>query len=106
MSTLGIAIVNFRSAGDTAELVRSVVDRAGDPVPRVALAIVDNSDQAEELRRVVARAAGRGVVATLIHGQGNIGYAAGNNLAAAWLLDQGADVLWVLNPDTRITGGA
>ncbi|MBO0869916.1 MAG: glycosyltransferase family 2 protein, partial [Micromonosporaceae bacterium] len=42
---------------------------------------------------------------TVLHGHGNVGYAAGNNLGADWLLRQGAQVIWVLNPDTRLTAG-
>lgn len=101
---LGIAIVNYRNAHDTAELVRTLVAAShGAPV---AVAIVDNSDQIAELEPVLHFAREHGMRARLIHGHGNVGYAAGNNLAADWLLDQGAEVLWVLNPDTRVTGGA
>jgi GT2 family glycosyltransferase len=70
------------------------------------MAIVDNSDEPAALQPVVDLAAANGIKAILLHGHGNVGYAAGNNLAAAWLLAQGASVIWVLNPDTRITGGA
>jgi GT2 family glycosyltransferase len=42
----------------------------------------------------------------VLHSHGNIGYAAGNNLGAAWLLETGADVIWILNPDTRLVGGS
>lgn len=104
--TLGIAIVNYFNADDTAGLVRSIVGGDTDAGPRVAIAIVDNSDQPGELQPVVEFARRNGMESRLIHGHGNVGYAAGNNLAAAWLLETGADVIWVLNPDTRITGGA
>jgi GT2 family glycosyltransferase len=105
MSTLGIAIVNYMSAEDTAVLVRSVVARSSSGL-RVAMAIVDNSDQPALLAPVVDFATTNGIATTLIHGHGNVGYAAGNNLAAGWLLRFGVDVIWVLNPDTRITGGS
>jgi N-acetylglucosaminyl-diphospho-decaprenol L-rhamnosyltransferase len=113
---LGIAIVNYRNAHDTAELVRSLAaanhSAANHGAPNhsaiapVAVAVVDNSDQMAELEAVVRFAREQGMHAQLIHGHGNVGYAAGNNLAAAWLLREGADVLWVLNPDTRLTDGA
>lgn len=103
---LGISIVNYRSAGDTGCLIRSIVTgRAAGPQatgPRVAIAIVDNSDQAAELSEIAGYAERAGVTVRVIAGHGNVGYAAGNNLAATWLLAEGADVIWVLNPDTRI----
>ncbi|MFV2083614.1 hypothetical protein [Micromonospora sp. LOL_021] len=106
---LGISVVNYRSAGDTAGLIRSIVAaRATGPRtagPRVAIAIVDNSDQTAELCETAGYAERAGVTVRVIAGHGNVGYAAGNNLAAAWLLAEGADVIWVLNPDTRIVGG-
>ncbi|MGC5306746.1 hypothetical protein [Micromonospora zamorensis] len=107
MSMLGIAIVNYRNADDTAGLVQSIVARNATPgQPHVAIAIVDNSDQRAELEPVVEFARQNGMTSRLIDGHGNVGYAAGNNLGAAWLLEMGAAVIWVLNPDTRITGGA
>lgn len=106
MKMLGIAIVNYLGADDTAGLVRSITDHHTDPDVAVAIAIVDNSDQRTELEPTVELARGHGMTSRLISGHGNVGYAAGNNLAAGWLLELGADVIWVLNPDTRITGGA
>lgn len=98
---LGVAVVNYRSAADTDGLVRSIVARRADEP--VEIAIVDNSD--DDLAATVAFARANGVGCVVIHGHGNVGYAAGNNLAAAHLLGQGASVLWVLNPDTRVVQG-
>ncbi|WP_346536171.1 glycosyltransferase family 2 protein [Micromonospora sp. DPT] len=105
MSTLGIAIVNYLSADDCAGLVRSLVAHHAGAKPRVAVALVDNSDQRRQLESVAEFARGHGLVVRVIHGHGNVGYAAGNNRGARWLLEVGADVIWVLNPDTRITAG-
>ncbi|MDO3700854.1 glycosyltransferase family 2 protein [Micromonospora sp. C28SCA-DRY-2] len=105
MSTVGIAIVNYLSADDTAALVRSIAAHTSPTGPQVAIAIVDNSDQRQRLEPIAEVARGHGLSARVIHGHGNVGYAAGNNIGARWLLEQGADVVWVLNPDTRITGG-
>ncbi|MGC4894578.1 glycosyltransferase family 2 protein [Micromonospora sp. DT31] len=106
MTTLGIAVVNYRSAADTAGLVRSILAHHHDPDLKVAVALVDNSDEHHRLAEVAAFAHRHGLVARVLHGHGNVGYAAGNNLAGRWLCDAGADVIWVLNPDARITGGA
>ncbi|WP_433609666.1 glycosyltransferase family 2 protein [Dactylosporangium sp. CA-139114] len=105
MNMLGIAIVNYRSADDTAALVRSIVAHHDDPNLAVAIAIVDNSDEPAEVAPIAEHARRCGMVSTVLHGHGNVGYAAGNNLAASWLLGQGAGVVWVLNPDTRIVAG-
>ncbi|MEV4542224.1 glycosyltransferase family 2 protein [Micromonospora echinaurantiaca] len=105
MSTVGIAIVNYLSADDTAELVRSIAAHTSPQGPRVTIAIVDNSAQGQRLEPIAEMARGHGLSARVFHGHGNVGYAAGNNIGAHWLLEQGADVIWVLNPDTRITGG-
>jgi N-acetylglucosaminyl-diphospho-decaprenol L-rhamnosyltransferase len=100
---LGIAVVDYRSAADTEGLIRSVVDRrAGEPV---AIAVVDNGDEPAALEPAVAFARANGVECDVISGHGNVGYAAGNNLAAAHLIANGATVIWVLNPDTRIVDG-
>src|SRR5690348_2020822 len=48
---LGVAIVNYRGATDTAGLVRSIVGTLRGPDIGIVLAIVDNSDEADELRR-------------------------------------------------------
>ncbi|MDG4802576.1 glycosyltransferase [Micromonospora sp. WMMD980] len=106
MTTLGIAVVDYRSAADTAGLVRSIVAHHHDPDLRVAVALVDNGDRRAPLEEVADLARRHGLLARVLHGHGNVGYAAGNNLAARWLRDAGADVIWVLNPDARITGGS
>src|SRR2546430_4636452 len=103
---LGVAIVNYRGATDAAGLVRSIVGTLRGPDIDIALAIVDNSDEADELAPVMGYATANGISAALLQGQGNVGYAAGNNLAARWLLGQGVDAIWVLNPDARISAGS
>ena len=107
---LGIAIVNYRNANDTAELVRSLA-ATNDSVANhgatnhsatapVAVAVVDNSDQVAELEAVVRFAREHGMHAQLIHGHGNVGYAAGNNLAARFLMQaRCADV--AVDPEPR-----
>jgi N-acetylglucosaminyl-diphospho-decaprenol L-rhamnosyltransferase len=100
---LGIAVVDYRSAADTEGLIRSIVDRRADET--VAIAIVDNGDEPADLEPAVAFARANGVECHVVGGHGNVGYAAGNNLAAAHLIRNGATVIWVLNPDTRVVDG-
>jgi len=102
---VGIAIVNYRTAEDTDGLVRSIVARNTGTATPVAIALVDNSAQQAQLAATVELATRNDIRCRLIAGHGNVGYAAGNNLAGRWLLDIGADVIWVLNPDTRLERG-
>ncbi|GIH04545.1 glycosyl transferase [Rhizocola hellebori] len=105
-TSLGIVVVNFWSAAEVAQLVDSIIGTdsfAGTPI---AMAIVDNSDQQEELSKTAELARRHSMNCRILRGHGNIGYAAGNNLGAAWLLETGADVIWILNPDTRLVGGS
>lgn len=104
-ATLGIAIVNYNSAGDVAELLRSIEANLRGAAGRTVVALVDNSDEAESLGGVARDAQAAGLDTHVLSGHGNVGYAAGNNIAARFLMQAGADVLWVLNPDTRVVGG-
>jgi N-acetylglucosaminyl-diphospho-decaprenol L-rhamnosyltransferase len=99
---LGVAIVNYHSSADVHELIGTLAGCAVDDALTVLVAVVDNSEQPDDLAPALDRAAAAGFPTTLISGKGNVGYAAGNNLAASWLLAEGADVIWVLNPDTRV----
>ncbi len=102
--SLGIVIVNFWSAKQLAHLVDSIV--AVGSGADVALAIVDNSDELEELSATAELARRYSMKCHILHGHGNVGYAAGNNLGAAKLLENGAEIIWILNPDTRLAGGS
>jgi GT2 family glycosyltransferase len=102
---LGICIVNYFTAASVAELMRTIVAHR-DADTELAIAIVDNSSEAEELDESLSYARANGIKCQLRHGHGNVGYAAGNNLGASWLLEIGADIIWILNPDTRVTGGS
>jgi N-acetylglucosaminyl-diphospho-decaprenol L-rhamnosyltransferase len=102
-ASLGVAIVNYHSADDVHELIGTLARCGVDDALTVLIAVVDNSEQPDNLEPALDRAARAGFASTLISGKGNVGYAGGNNLAANWLLAEGAEVIWVLNPDTRVT---
>lgn len=105
MKSLGIAVVNYESAIDVRGLMASLAERSSDANLALFVAIVDNSDRPDPLDEAVSLAHQAGMTCKTFHGQGNVGYAGGNNLAAAWLLDQGVDAIWILNPDTRVVSG-
>src|SRR5262247_1180317 len=103
-ATLGIVVVNYRAAADVTELIRSLtLCELGDL--SVLLAVVENGDEADDLQTSCELALAAGIKVKIISGHGNVGYAGGNNRGAEWLLAQGADVLWILNPDTRVLPG-
>lgn len=104
-ATLGIIVVNYRAAGDVTELVRSLTLCELSSLS-VLLVVVENGDEADELQPAGEVALAAGIKVKIISGHGNVGYAGGNNLGAEWLLAQGADVLWILNPDTRVLPGS
>ncbi|KRD43102.1 hypothetical protein ASE38_02145 [Cellulomonas sp. Root930] len=103
-------VVNYHTASAVAQLVDSLVQRAGG-VP-VLLSVVDNScdvDELAELRAIVAARHAHLAGATVTAAPSNLGYAAGNNLAWRALVDAGddaeVDVVVVANPDVRIVEG-
>ena len=82
--SLGIVIVNFWSAKEVAHLVDSIITAGPFTGTEVAMAIVDNSDEPEELSPTAELARRYSMKCHVLHGHGNVGYAAGNNLGAAW----------------------
>lgn len=100
---LGVSIVNYFSSDEIRGLLDSIV-RTG--VGSVAtIAIVCNSCNDEEFAKIEGLIAEFGETTCIlppIRSRINGGYARGNNQGADLLLEDGCDVLWVLNPDTRV----
>ncbi|MEJ7832846.1 MAG: glycosyltransferase family 2 protein [Nocardioides sp.] len=95
-ATTGVVVLNYRSASDTLACLASL-ERSNDL--DLDIVVVDNApddDAHEKLRSAVGRRA-----ETFATGD-NLGYAAGNNLGIARVLDRGCDLVWVLNPDTVV----
>ena len=96
---IGVAMVSYRTGG---VLLLAAIDAAlADPAVE-KLVVVDNGNP-DDLRAALARKAAAEPRLTVIAGQGNIGFAAGCNLAARHL-DQ--DYLLFLNPDCVLPAGA
>lgn len=88
-------VLNYGDPSDTLGCLESL--ELGDDLD-LDIHIVDNGpedDAHSALRNAVGRRAS--VIAT---GE-NLGYAGGNNVGIRRALDDGADLVWVLNPDTR-----
>lgn len=107
-TTVALLIVNYFSADQVAEMLRSVLANTSRPESLV-LSIVDNSLSDDERRRLDALAADIGdragaVIVTAA--DENLGYGRGNNLALARARDAGrVDVAMVVNPDVVVTAG-
>ena len=99
---IGVSVVNYHTADDVLALVTSLARCRRDAGTSVIIALVDNSEAPDHLGPAVDAAAAAGMRARVISGHGNVGYAAGNNLGAEWLLGKGADLVWILNPDTSV----
>jgi GT2 family glycosyltransferase len=88
-------VLNYRNADDT---LRCMASLARSAYRRQFPVIIDNGSDAETVRRLRSGLATR----TLILSEENLGYAAGNNLGITHALERGADMIWILNPDTEV----
>lgn len=104
---LGISIVSYFSAKSVDSLLTSLQDICEDK--RVSVIIKDNSgasDSIEEqaLKKLVYKFSSPSFKVTIHHDRANVGYAKGNNLAVALLLQDEPSLIWVLNPDCSVSG--
>jgi len=90
-------VLNWRRPGDTVDAVRSLLDSNH---PGLSVLVVENGsgdDSAERLRRELP-----GGVELLINDE-NLGFAGGNNVGIRRALEAGADYVFLLNSDARVT---
>ncbi len=104
-----ISIVAYKGADLTIDCLRSIEPELAS-VPGSRVIVVDNASPDGAADRVAQAIAdhGWGAWATLLRAPGNLGFAAGNNIAIrAMLADaQPAGYLLLLNPDTLVRPGA
>jgi len=104
-----IVIVNYRSAGLVEDCLASLepeLGRLGAPGGASRVVVVENaSGEAETLRQIVD-ANGWGGWCEVMELAENRGFAAGNNAAIRKALtsENPPDFIWLLNPDTLLTG--
>lgn len=108
-SILGVSIVNYLSHASVELLLESLSDFAHDETVQVV--VVDNSQDLERreyqrLNEIASRLASSRLRIEVLSAERNLGYGAGNNLGVARLIEMGAVFLWVLNPDTTVSGSA
>jgi GT2 family glycosyltransferase len=95
-AVVGVVILNYDSAKDTLAAIDSLLASA---YLNLRIVVVDNDSN--ELDRKALRDRLPTTVEYLAPGR-NLGYAAGNNLGIAHLLDQDVDYVLILNPDARV----
>jgi N-acetylglucosaminyl-diphospho-decaprenol L-rhamnosyltransferase len=104
---IGISIVNYKTPHLVEECLQSLSEER-DYVGRMKVVVVDNdsSDGSyEKISTFVQEQQLAGWV-EVVSAARNGGYSFGNNIAFHRLLDQGCDLIWLLNPDTRVRPGA
>lgn len=107
-ATVDVIVVNYRTGTLVTQCLESLeADREDCPGLRVI--VIDNAsnDGSADLIEEVIRARNWDWV-TLMRSPENRGFGAGSNLGIAWALDRPdpADLVWLLNPDTRVMPGA
>lgn len=106
-AVLGVSIVNFYSAESIRLLLESL--RRFSENMKIVVCILDNSDdltgqEDHALSRIVQQVSAPSFDVSIMQAPRNLGYGAGNNLAVAYLLENEIDLIWVLNPDTKVRG--
>ncbi|WP_156507385.1 hypothetical protein [Arthrobacter sp. OY3WO11] len=106
---IGVSVVNYFSSTSVKLLLDSLAEFADGC--QILVTIVDNSQdsgrrEAELLRDIASIASGSYLQVEVIEAEQNLGYGAGNNLGVRRLIERGATLLWVLNPDTVVHGSA
>jgi GT2 family glycosyltransferase len=105
---LNVIIVNYRTGRLAVSCTESLEAERSD-LPRLHVTVVDNNSQdgSADLIEAAIRARGWDWV-TLIRSPANGGFSAGNNIGirAAFARASPPDLIWLLNPDTRVMPGA
>lgn len=103
-----VVIVNYCTGSLVVQCLESMEEDRRQ-CPNLRVIVVDNasSDGSADLIDEVIRARDWSWV-TLMRSPENRGFGAGSNLGIAWALDRPnpADLVWLLNPDTRVMPGA
>lgn len=104
-----IGIVNFRTPALVISCLESLVDEVA-AYPDARVVVVDNASGDDSWQRIDEAIQTRGWRgwASALASPVNGGFAGGNNLAIAAALgrNDAPDLIWLLNPDTRVNRGA
>lgn len=107
-SSIDVVIVNYCTGGLVIHCLESL-EAEREKCPCLRAIVVDNASNDGSAGLIDQFIGSRGWDwVTLLHSRENRGFGAGNNLAIEWALDRPdpADLVWLLNPDTRVIPGA
>ncbi len=107
MATVGISVVNYRTAALVVELMDSLYESKPHTLDFM-MVVVDNDSQDGSVEVLSEHMESRSYTnwVTIIAAQNNGGFSYGNNIAIRHLQDKACDFFWLLNPDTRVLPGA
>ena len=91
----GAVVLHYNNLSDTQRCVESVLAQRGD----IGLIVLSNAETAHDAQ-VLARSF---PTATIVQNDGNIGYAAGNNIGLRLIQDAGCEFFWIINPDVVVS---
>ena len=94
MSEVYAVILNYNSALETIALFENLKAHN----PKVNILIVDNASEEADLSLLKKEINSQ----NLLLNPGNLGYAGGNNIGIKRDLREGAEFIWLLNPDIRV----
>ena len=105
---IGVVIVNYCTGALVVECLASLT-REQETNPSLHVVVVDNASgdgSADAIDMMIADQ--RWDWVTLLRSPHNRGFGAGSNLGITWALDHlpNCDLVWLLNPDTRVLPGA
>ncbi|MET0373221.1 MAG: glycosyltransferase family 2 protein [Rhizorhabdus sp.] len=108
LPSLDVVIVNYRTGPLLVSCLESLAAERT-LLPSLRAIVVDNASPDNSADVIEAAIAARGWDwVTLLRSPVNGGFGAGNNLGIEWALarPRPADLIWLLNPDTRVERGA
>src|SRR5215212_10775437 len=92
---VGIIVLNWNGWSDTLKCIASLEKL---DYPDYEIVIVDNGSTDESLKEIPRAYPGL----TFLEMGSNLGFAAANNYAIRYVIDKGADLVWLLNNDTVV----
>lgn len=104
---IGVSIVNYRTPHLVCECLQSLANES-EYARRLRVVVVDNASGDGSYEKILADVQQHqfGDWVDVVDAGKNGGYSFGNNIAFRRLLEKGCDLIWLLNPDTRIRPGA
>lgn len=97
---IGVVILNFRNALDTVECVKSVLNS---DYSFLRVYVVDNDSADGSLETIAREFGGEAPRVRIIASVENGGFSKGNNQGVRRAVEDGADFVWILNNDTKVS---